>query len=203
MLRAGVGGAMAGLRVRHAAPVHLHARQIALSAGILLPKCEVLLGQRSEHRRFKVSGDRFMSTGWFRSANCTLTQHHHYALAYVACGHLHLKNGINTNSGVRVAGSKKVFKKVMSCNRGEISIRFARAATELGLSTVAVYSKEDRHSLHRFAVCFIHLHSWRDCRNDETHELDCRYKADQAFLIGVRTQARRVPVTPRQLVRVK
>jgi len=42
------------------------------------------------------------------------------------------------------------FKKVMSCNRGEISIRFARAGTELGLQTVAVYSKEDRHSLHRY-----------------------------------------------------
>lgn len=47
----------------------------------------------------------------------------------------------------------------MSCNRGEISIRFARAGAELGLQTVAVYSKEDEHSLHR-------------------------YKADQAFLIG-------------------
>ena len=51
------------------------------------------------------------------------------------------------------------FKKVTSCNRGEISIRFMRAATEMGLETIAVYSKEDIHSQHR-------------------------YKADSAYLIG-------------------
>mmetsp|Transcript_33331 Transcript_33331/g.39165 ORF Transcript_33331/g.39165 Transcript_33331/m.39165 type:complete len:1200 (+) Transcript_33331:86-3685(+) len=53
----------------------------------------------------------------------------------------------------------KSFKKVMSCNRGEISIRFSRAGYELGLETVSVFSKEDSQSLHR-------------------------YKADQAFMIG-------------------
>lgn len=41
-------------------------------------------------------------------------------------------------------------KKLLALNRGEIAIRILRAATELGLRTVAVYSHEDRLSLHRF-----------------------------------------------------
>jgi len=41
-------------------------------------------------------------------------------------------------------------KKLLALNRGEIAIRIMRAATELGLRTVAVYSKEDRLGLHRF-----------------------------------------------------
>ena len=49
--------------------------------------------------------------------------------------------------------------KVLVANRSEIAIRCFRAATELGLRTVAVYSHEDRFSLHRF-------------------------KADESFLIG-------------------
>src|SRR5882757_2471463 len=40
-------------------------------------------------------------------------------------------------------------KKLLALNRGEIAIRIMRAATELGLRTVAIYSKEDRLSLHR------------------------------------------------------
>src|SRR3990170_9104412 len=50
-------------------------------------------------------------------------------------------------------------KKLLALNRGEIAIRILRAANELGLRTVAVFSKEDRLSLHRF-------------------------KADEAYLIG-------------------
>src|SRR6185436_3602442 len=50
-------------------------------------------------------------------------------------------------------------KKLLVANRSEIAIRCFSAATELGLRTVAVYSHEDRFSLHRF-------------------------KADEAFLIG-------------------
>ena len=53
----------------------------------------------------------------------------------------------------------KKFKKIMAANRGEIAIRIFRACTELGISTVAIYSEEDRLSLHR-------------------------YKADEAYLIG-------------------
>src|SRR5437773_7334733 len=47
----------------------------------------------------------------------------------------------------------------MAANRSEIAIRIFRAANELSLRTVAVYSQEDRLSLHRF-------------------------KADEAYLIG-------------------
>jgi len=41
-------------------------------------------------------------------------------------------------------------RKLMAANRSEIAIRIFRAANELGLRTVAVYSKEDRLALHRF-----------------------------------------------------
>ncbi|HUJ49585.1 MAG TPA: pyruvate carboxylase [Bryobacteraceae bacterium] len=50
-------------------------------------------------------------------------------------------------------------RKLLALNRGEIAIRILRAANELGLRTVAVFSQEDRLSLHRF-------------------------KADEAYLIG-------------------
>ena len=51
------------------------------------------------------------------------------------------------------------FRRVMAANRGEIAIRIFRACTELGIQTVAIYSEEDRLSLHR-------------------------YKADEAYLVG-------------------
>src|SRR5450432_2577403 len=50
-------------------------------------------------------------------------------------------------------------RKLLVANRSEIAIRVMRAATELGLSTVAVYTYEDRFALHRF-------------------------KADESYLIG-------------------
>src|SRR5689334_9879265 len=50
-------------------------------------------------------------------------------------------------------------KKLLALNRSEIAIRILRAANELGLRTVAIYSQEDRLSLHRF-------------------------KADEAYLVG-------------------
>src|ERR1039458_7191754 len=49
--------------------------------------------------------------------------------------------------------------KLLALNRSEIAIRILRAANELGLRTVAVYSQEDSLALHRF-------------------------KADEAYLIG-------------------
>ena len=50
-------------------------------------------------------------------------------------------------------------QKLLVANRSEIAIRVLRAATELGLSTVAVFTHEDRFALHRF-------------------------KADESYLIG-------------------
>ncbi len=41
-------------------------------------------------------------------------------------------------------------QKLLAANRGEIAIRIMRAATELGLRTATIYSKEDRLGLHRF-----------------------------------------------------
>ena len=41
------------------------------------------------------------------------------------------------------------FRSLLVANRGEIAIRVMRAASELGLRTVAIYSREDRFSLHR------------------------------------------------------
>src|ERR1700684_1852096 len=40
-------------------------------------------------------------------------------------------------------------KSLLIANRGEIAIRVMRAATELGIRTIAVHSQEDRFSLHR------------------------------------------------------
>ncbi|HVI49710.1 MAG TPA: pyruvate carboxylase [Candidatus Sulfotelmatobacter sp.] len=53
----------------------------------------------------------------------------------------------------------KPITKLLVANRGEIAIRICRAATELGIGTVAIYSTEDRFALHRF-------------------------KADESYLIG-------------------
>jgi len=44
----------------------------------------------------------------------------------------------------------KQIKRLLIANRGEIAIRVTRAAHELGLETIAIYSQEDRFALHRF-----------------------------------------------------
>ena len=41
-----------------------------------------------------------------------------------------------------------MFKKILIANRGEIALRIIRAARELGIETVAVYSQADANSLH-------------------------------------------------------
>jgi acetyl-CoA carboxylase, biotin carboxylase subunit len=53
-----------------------------------------------------------------------------------------------------VPGSKvrRMFRKILIANRGEIALRIICACKELGIPTVAVYSQADQHSLHvRFA----------------------------------------------------
>ena len=60
----------------------------------------------------------------------------------------------------RVASASSVVgKKILVANRSEIAIRVFRAATELGMRTVAIYAQEDRLSMHRF-------------------------KADEAYMVG-------------------
>jgi acetyl/propionyl-CoA carboxylase alpha subunit/acetyl-CoA carboxylase carboxyltransferase component len=44
--------------------------------------------------------------------------------------------------------SDRLFRKLLIANRGEIAIRIARAASELGIATAAVYSADDAMSLH-------------------------------------------------------
>lgn len=56
-------------------------------------------------------------------------------------------------------GLERRIQKVLAANRGEIAIRVFRACTELNIRTVAIYSKEDSGSYHRF-------------------------KADEAYIVG-------------------
>ena len=59
----------------------------------------------------------------------------------------------------RMNPTRKRFNKLLVANRGEIAIRVLRAASELRIRTVAIYTYEDRYSLHR-------------------------YKADEAYQVG-------------------
>lgn len=46
--------------------------------------------------------------------------------------------------------SKNTIKRILIANRGEIAIRVIRAAKEMGIGTVGIFSEEDRLALHRF-----------------------------------------------------
>ena len=53
---------------------------------------------------------------------------------------------------------RKLFKKVLIANRGEIAIRVMRACHELNIATVAVYSDADRDAIHaRYAGEAVHI----------------------------------------------
>ena len=41
-----------------------------------------------------------------------------------------------------------MFTKLLIANRGEIAVRIIRACKEMGIRTVAVYSKADAESIH-------------------------------------------------------
>ncbi len=60
---------------------------------------------------------------------------------------------------IKQAAGIRPLTKLLAANRSEIAVRIFRAATDLGLRTVAVYAQADRFSIHRF-------------------------KADEAYMVG-------------------
>src|SRR3984957_8505003 len=73
-----------------------------------------------------------------------------------ACAALKLEVGTDPTGDCRVL---QRIHRLLVANRGEIAVRVMRAASELEIPTVAIYSQEDRFSLHRT-------------------------KADEAYLVG-------------------
>lgn len=68
-------------------------------------------------------------------------------------------------------------KRLMVANRGEIAIRILRAASEMNLRTIAIYTFEDRYSLHR-------------------------YKADEAYQIGAEEEPLKPYLDIEEVIRV-
>ncbi|MFM8555238.1 MAG: biotin carboxylase N-terminal domain-containing protein, partial [Betaproteobacteria bacterium] len=60
-------------------------------------------------------------------------------------------------------------QSLLVANRSEIAIRVMRAAAEMGMRTVAIYSHEDRFALHRFKA-------------DESYQVGEGQKPLQAYL---------------------
>jgi hypothetical protein len=56
------------------------------------------------------------------------------------------------NYASQSATNVREFKKVMVANRGEIAIRVFRALTELNKTSVAIYTEQDKHQMHRLKV---------------------------------------------------
>jgi pyruvate carboxylase len=68
-------------------------------------------------------------------------------------------------------------RKLLVANRSEIAIRVFRAAAELGIRTVAIYSREDRFCLHRF-------------------------KADESYLVGTGQEPVRAYLDIEQIMQI-
>ena len=89
-----------------------------------------------------------------------MAEHDKYAEFFDA-GHSGTEHSVHQR--MRANSTIMEMKKILVANRGEIPIRIFRTAHELSLQTVAVYSYEDRLSMHR-------------------------QKADEAYVIGKRGQ---------------
>ena len=72
---------------------------------------------------------------------------------------------------------KRKIKRLLVANRGEIAIRVLRAASELKLRTFAIYTYEDRYSLHR-------------------------YKADESYQIGANEEPLKPYLDIEEIIRV-
>ncbi len=70
-----------------------------------------------------------------------------------------------------------MFKKILVANRGEIAIRVLRAAAEMRITTVAIYTYEDRYSMHR-------------------------YKADESYQVGDNDQPLKPYLDIEEIIRV-
>ena len=80
-------------------------------------------------------------------------------LGGVQCRHFQSGKQCSSGRGGKKLPEKITINKLMVANRGEIAIRVFRAAAEIGIRTVAVYSEQDANHMHR-------------------------QKADEAYLIG-------------------
>ena len=77
----------------------------------------------------------------------------------------------------------KKINKLLVANRGEIAIRIFRAATELKIRTVAIFTYEDRYSLHRYKAD----ESYQIGKNDEP--LKPYLNVDEVILLAKRIGA--------------
>src|SRR3989304_3418144 len=73
-----------------------------------------------------------------------------------------------------------MIRRRLSANRGEIAIRVARTAREMGIRAIGVFSDADREALHRRAM-------------DESHEIGGAAPAEGYLNIGRTPRAGKAP----------